>query len=45
MDDGPAASVDVLLSHILDVSVEAQSEEAGGQHVEGSGGTVLDDYD
>ena len=45
VDYGPAASVDVLLGHTFDVSVEFEFNEAGGQDVEGSGWPVLDDYD
>jgi hypothetical protein len=37
--------VDVLLSHVLDVAVEAEAEEAGREDVEGGGGAVLDDDD
>jgi hypothetical protein len=35
--------VDVLISHILDVTVETQAEESGREDVESSGRTVLDD--
>lgn len=45
MDNGPAASVDVLLSHVLNVSIEAKPDEAGGKDVEGGGGAILDDDD
>lgn len=45
MDDCPSAGVDVLLGHVLDVTVEAETEEAGGKDVEGGGGAVLDDDD
>jgi hypothetical protein len=36
--------VDVLLGDVLDVAIEAESEEAGRKDVEGGGGAVLDDY-
>lgn len=45
VDDGPAASVDVLLGNVLNVSIEAEPEEAGREDVEGGGGAVLDDDD
>jgi hypothetical protein len=43
VDDCPAAGVEVLLGDVLDVTVEAEAEEAGREDVEGSGRAVLDD--
>ena len=45
MDDGPAASVDVLFGHSFHVSVEFEFDEAGREDVESSRWSVLDDYD
>lgn len=35
--------MDVLFGNVLDVSVEAESEESGRKDVEGSGRAILDD--
>ena len=45
MDDGPAASVDVLVSHTLGVAVELEFDEARRQHVQGGGVAVLHNQD
>lgn len=43
MNDCPAASVNVLLSNVLDVAIEAETKESGRKDVKGSGSAVLDD--
>ncbi len=45
MDDGPASSVDVLLSYSFHVAVEFKFYEARREDMESSRWSVLDDYD
>lgn len=45
VDDGPAASVDVLISHALGLSGESEFDGSRGEDVEGSWSSVLDDDD
>jgi hypothetical protein len=45
VDDGPASSVDVLLSYSFHVAVEFEFYEARREDVESSRWSVLDDHD
>jgi len=44
MDNGPSASVDVLISHILHVSVQFKFEKARGKDMHSSWCFILNDH-
>ena len=45
MNDGPAASVDVVVGHALYIAVEFEFDEPGRQHVQRGRWAVLNDHD